>query len=85
MYDDEDMYTNTNDMLYHDHRDSDDMKSSSFAPPPAPLTQHTAAKRPAAPTYECTGPASTGPRRIATEENGRVGRTATGHNQSRYE
>jgi len=36
-----------------------------------PLTQHTAAKRPAAPTHECTGPASTGPRRIATEENGR--------------
>jgi len=35
-----------------------------------PLTQHTAAKRPAAPTHECTGPAITGPRRIATEEKG---------------
>jgi len=30
--------------------------------PPPPLTQHTAATRPAAPTPECTGPASTGPR-----------------------
>ena len=43
-----------------------------------PLTQHTAAKRPAAPTHECTGPAGTGPRRIATEEKGRVSGTATG-------
>jgi len=42
-----------------------------------PLTQHTAAKRPAAPTHECTGPAGTGPRRIATEEKGRVSGTAT--------
>jgi len=46
---------------------------------PLPRTQHTAAKRPAAPTHECTGPASTGPRRIATEEKGRVSGTATGH------
>ena len=46
-------------------------------PPPHTHTQHTAAKRPAGPTHECTGPASTGPRRIATEK-GRVSRTATG-------
>jgi len=38
--------------------------------PPPPLTQHTAAKRPAAPTHECIGP--------ATEEKGRVSGTATG-------
>ena len=43
-----------------------------------PRTQHTAAKRPAAPTHECTGPAGTGPRRIATEEKGRVSGTAKG-------
>jgi len=43
-----------------------------------PLTQHTATKRPAAPTHECTGPAGTGPRRIATEKKGRVSGTATG-------
>ena len=42
-----------------------------------PRTQHTAAKRPTAPTHECTGPASTGPRRTAIEEKGRVSRTAT--------
>ena len=48
---------------------------------PPPLTQRTAAKRPAAPAHECTGPASTGPRRIATEETGRVSRTATGQPQ----
>jgi len=50
---------------------------------PPPLTQHTAAKRPAAPTHECTGPASTGPRRIATEEKGRVSGTATGQQRER--
>ena len=43
-----------------------------------PLTQHTAAERPAAPTHEFTGPASTDPRRTATEEKGRVSGTATG-------
>jgi len=43
-------------------------------PPPPPPTQHTGAKRPAAPTHECTGPASTGRGRIATEEKGRVSR-----------
>ena len=45
---------------------------------PPPLTQHTSAKDPAAPIHECTGPAGTGPRRIATEEKGRVSGTATG-------
>jgi len=48
------------------------MSLSLGPPPPPPLTQHTAAKRPAAPTHECTGPASTGPRRIATKKKGRV-------------
>jgi len=43
---------------------------------PPPLTQHTAAKRPAAPTHECTGPAGSGPRRIATEKKGRASGTA---------
>jgi len=41
------------------------MMSLSLGTPPPPLAQHTAVKRPAAPTHECTGPASTGPRRIA--------------------
>ena len=56
---------------------STNLLSLSLGTPP-PLTQHTAAKHPAALTHECTGPASTGPRRIATEERGRVSRTATG-------
>jgi len=57
------------------------LMSLSLGTPP-PLTQHTAAEHPAAPTHECTGPASTGPRRTATEEKGRVSRTATGQRDS---
>jgi len=55
-----------------------------FLGTPPPLTQHTAAKRPTAPTHECIGPASTDPRRIATEEKGRVSGPRRA-NQSRYE
>jgi len=51
---------------------------------PPPLTQNITAKRLAAPTHECTGPAIYGPRRIATEEKGRVSRTATGQPETGF-
>jgi len=49
----------------------------SLSPPSPPITQQTAAERPAAPT-QSAGPASTGLRRTATEDQGRVRNNGTG-------